>query len=87
MATSVCATGDPTKAGCPANPAGQCNTTTGNAPFCAIVADSDCEDCRTDRDCLKLGYPLGSACVLLATGICTNACAHTNGTACAAPGA
>lgn len=51
-----------------------CNTTTGNAGFCAFA--SDCHPCRKDADCHE-AFGLQAACVR-----CTG-CPETGGAACA----
>lgn len=46
-----------------------CLATTGNAGFCvdsAIVSPSNCRPCGKDADCEALGFPGGSACVIIA---------------------
>jgi hypothetical protein len=72
-----------------------CVTTTGGASFCAsdenVSPEINCVACRTDRDCEALGFPSGSACVVLVGGICVaeQSCVGINGsdgTACLAPG-
>jgi hypothetical protein len=83
---SVCTAGDGSAV---------CLGTTGNAAFCAttvgISRETNCRVCSTDRDCEALGFPPGSACLIL-TGVgCTanNDCNGVNGssgTACIAPG-
>jgi hypothetical protein len=71
-----------------------CFRTTGNASFCGIAAgfsgEANCRKCRKDTDCEKLGFPKGSACVVIAGGKCVDeaTCAGVNdseGTACVAP--
>jgi hypothetical protein len=56
---------------------GVCDTTTGNAGYCAFTAT--CSPCRTDADCRPVCGP-GAACVRCAT------CAADGGTRCVGPG-
>ena len=72
---------------------GTCVATTGNAGFCAAPGGSrkkNCQVCAKDKDCEKLGFGRGAACVIVSGGNCTggDSCAGINGskgTACAAP--
>ena len=61
-----------------------CLTTTGGALFCGLPG-GECTVCERDRDCLRLGFPSGSACVRLNGGRCAGACIETGGAACFAP--
>jgi hypothetical protein len=53
---------------------GRCNTTTGNAGYCAVTRD--CFECRTDMECQEFCGP-GAACIPCAD------CPDTGGTSCA----
>lgn len=72
---------------------GTCVATTGNAGFCAAPDGSlqqHCRVCAKDKDCEKLGFGRGAACVIVSGGNCTggDSCVGINGskgTACAAP--
>jgi hypothetical protein len=70
-----------------------CFVTTGNGLFCAdltpdTVPPPACEPCLRDLDCLVLGYPPGSACVVYDGEFCPpgTVCAATSGRACVHPG-
>jgi hypothetical protein len=56
---------------------GICNTTTGNAPYCAVGAG--CFPCAKDADCQAV-CGAAAACI-----VCLDACAEDGGTACVAP--
>lgn len=56
---------------------GACDTTTGNAGFCA--GDGECTVCTKDADCIALCGPQ-AACI-----ICNGECEETGGTACVGP--
>lgn len=65
---SLCLTDSTTLSSCNASDTAQCLTTTGNAGFCipygTIDQDVVCQICAKDADCLALGFPPGSACVI-----------------------
>jgi hypothetical protein len=92
---SVCVTGSVLSACTQGGPTAVCLATTGNAAFCAttvgLTRENNCRVCSTDKECEALGYPPGSACLIL-TGVgCTanNDCNGVNGssgTACIPPG-
>lgn len=85
-AQDYCQTNDLGESQCPANPAGLCRITTGNAPFCANTLGGGCEFCKTDRDCVeKRGYPPGSACIHYGPGPTGCDCGLTNDTGCLIP--
>jgi hypothetical protein len=68
------------------DPGGVCLTTTGNAGFCAVTefdAELFCQPCRTDQDCVKIGFKPGSACINLAG--CAEICPGTDNRACMPP--
>jgi hypothetical protein len=58
-----------------------CLLTTGNAPFCAVIGNAVCRDCRLDADCEEDFGP-GAACVPQ-LGACEGLCPTTVVTACA----
>jgi hypothetical protein len=62
-----------------------CARTTAGSNYCFNnAADVEpCTDCRDDADCEALGYPRGSACAPVSTGICTGVC--QSGMACLVP--
>lgn len=92
---SLCVTGGIASVCTPGVTTAVCLTTTGNAGFCAttqgLSKEVNCQVCGSDADCADMGFPPGSACVIL-TGVgCTanNDCNGTNGstgTACIPPG-
>lgn len=67
---------------------GVCFITTGQASFCGrpggqVPPGFACINCNTDQDCLNVGWPSGSACI-----VCSNCQFQTtNGTACVGPAA
>jgi hypothetical protein len=58
---------------------GVCDTTTGNAAYCAV--DAGCFPCAKDADCQQICGP-AAACIVCAG----KECFGTGGTACVAPG-
>jgi hypothetical protein len=62
-----------------------CTRTTAGSAFCGSFTSgtSDCASCKRDSDCLKLGFPVGSACAPVATGNCAGRC--PTGLLCLAP--
>jgi hypothetical protein len=65
-----------------------CTVTTGNAGFCAdftFGAARHCRECARDTDC-QAEFGAGVACVVF-TGICSEYCPATGGTACMPAGA
>jgi hypothetical protein len=64
-----------------------CYRTTAGSNFCGpsprTSEQQDCTDCRTDADCVALGYPAGSACAPVGRGNCTGFC--DSGMACLVP--
>jgi hypothetical protein len=67
-----------------------CWGTTGKALFCGDMATFDretsCHKCRKDTDCEDLGFPPGSACILIPNvGECGDGCLATDRRACMAP--
>lgn len=53
-----------------------CARTTGDSAFCAnAVGTVNCDECRTDTDCVNRGFPAGSACVPWDGGLCGGPCA------------
>jgi hypothetical protein len=69
-ARSLCATANLALSNCNLdNNLAQCFTTTGHGGFCADatppeVPFENCQKCAVDADCVALGYPAGSACVI-----------------------
>jgi hypothetical protein len=67
---------------------GVCFLTTGQASFCGrpggqVPPGFSCTNCNTDQDCVNLGWPSESACI-----VCSNCQFQTsNGTACVGPAA
>lgn len=65
----------------------RCYQTTGNAGYCGNANTCFCAACQKDADCLALGFPQGSACVLC-LGVRDGVCGGINGssgTACVKP--
>jgi len=67
---------------------GVCFVTTGRASFCGRTGGTvppgfSCTNCATDQDCVNLGWPSGSACLVCSTCQFTT----TNSTACIGPAA
>jgi hypothetical protein len=64
-----------------------CFRTTAGSNFCGegvrTSEQEDCTDCKTDADCLALGYPAGSACAQVGRGNCAGWC--DSGMACLVP--
>jgi hypothetical protein len=64
-----------------------CYRTTAGSNFCSSgvwTGDQwNCTDCKTDADCLALGFPAGSACAQVGRGICSGWC--DSGMACLLP--
>ncbi len=75
----------------PVVPHAVCMVTTGRGNFCGNRAgtsdENNCRLCARDKDCEALGFPLGSACVMLAGTNCGSNCATTGARACVPPGA
>jgi hypothetical protein len=59
------------------SPAGVCDTTTGNAPYC--TDSGECFPCKKDKDCVPI-CGAGAACAKCPTG-----CASAGGTVCVSP--
>ena len=65
----------------------RCYQTTGNAGYCGDANTCFCAACQKDADCLAMGFPPGSACVLC-LGVRDGVCGGINGsdgTACVKP--
>lgn len=71
----------------PDNSACHCFTTTAGSSFCSSGVDvtnqHNCEQCKTDADCVALGWPSGSACAPVSRGHCNGFC--DTGMACLVP--
>jgi hypothetical protein len=69
---------------CGENIPGVCFQTTGKSEFCGRQGQAPpgfaCATCNNDQDCLNLGWPRDSACV-----VCTTMCGFTTTTACVGP--
>ena len=64
-----------------------CHRTTADSRYCAALllneGDPRCADCKTDADCVALGYPPEAACAPVSQGLCAGAC--PSGMACLVP--
>lgn len=72
---------------CDNDPNCGCYRTTAGSRYCsAFLANEDdprCADCKTDADCVALGFPPEAACAPVSRGICAGAC--PTGMACLVP--
>lgn len=80
---SFCTSPDPELLTCNNQADCYCLLTTSGTSFCygGAGSGSECTDCERDADCVKLGFPRGSACVPSTAGRCAGNC--EGGTACA----
>ena len=79
----TCTDPDPDGDKCNNNADCSCIATTAGTSFCADVVGGGCADCARDADCLALGFPPGTACLVIGVGRCSGHC--PNGTGCNPP--
>jgi hypothetical protein len=72
---AICETAAPEQTFCNNSRTCVCIRTTADSSFCGQTgAGSGCTTCKRDTDCVKLGFPSGSACAPVATGACAGEC-------------
>jgi hypothetical protein len=72
---------------CDNDPDCACYRTTSGSRYCSAFLENEgdprCADCRSDADCVALGFPPEAACAPVSRGICAGAC--PTGMACLVP--